>query len=81
MLRHLLSPLLGDGLPDQFIPGGPDLAVEILSASSRWPEVEETLADYFASGARIVWVVEPRERRVMVSGAVSILFKDALASE
>ena len=53
-------------IPEQFITGAPDLAVEILSASSRWPDVEEILADYLASGARMVWVVEPRERRVVV---------------
>ncbi|MGH7526993.1 MAG: Uma2 family endonuclease [Gemmatimonadales bacterium] len=56
--------LTPDQIPDQFIPGAPDLAVEILSPSSRWPEVEETLADYFASGARMVWLVEPQQRRV-----------------
>lgn len=54
-----------DQIPDQFIPGAPDLAIEILSPSSRWPQVEEVLADYFASGARVVWVVDPRERRVI----------------
>jgi Uma2 family endonuclease len=58
--------LAPDQIPDQFVPGAPDLAIEILSTSSRWTEVEETLADYFASGARIVWVVEPPEQRVIV---------------
>src|SRR5687768_14210049 len=33
---------------------------------SRWPEVEEILADYFAGGTRLVWVVEPHERRIIV---------------
>jgi Uma2 family endonuclease len=60
------SHLHPDQIPEQFIPGAPDLAVEILSASSRWPDVEETLTDYLASGARMAWVVEPRERRVVV---------------
>lgn len=55
-----------DQIPEQFIPGAPDLAVEILSPSSRWSDVEETLADYFAAGARLVWVVDARERRVIV---------------
>lgn len=55
-----------DQIPGQFISGAPDLAVEILSPSSRWPEVEEVLADYFGSGTRLVWVIDPRERRVVV---------------
>lgn len=58
--------LAPDQIPDRFISGAPDLAIEILSASSRWSEVEEILADYFASGARMVWVVEPPNRRVIV---------------
>ncbi len=58
--------LAPDQISDRFIPGAPDLAVEILSTSNRWPEVEEILADYFASGARMVWVVEPGDRRVIV---------------
>ena len=55
-----------DQIPERFIPGAPDLAVEVLSPGSRWPEVEEVLADYFASGARVVWVVVPRQRRIVV---------------
>ena len=55
-----------DRLPEQFIPGAPDLAVEILSPGDRWSETEEKVADYLAGGARLVWLVDPRERRVMV---------------
>jgi Uma2 family endonuclease len=55
-----------DQIPETFIPGAPELAVEILSPSSRWSEVEEKIADYFAGGARLVWVVDPGERRVIV---------------
>jgi Uma2 family endonuclease len=55
-----------DQIPEQFISGAPDLAVEIVSPTSRWSEVEEKVEDYFAGGARLVWVVTPRERRVVV---------------
>jgi Uma2 family endonuclease len=55
-----------DRIPEQFIPGAPDLAVEILSPTERWSEVEEKVAEYLAGGARRVWLVEPRERRVIV---------------
>ena len=63
-------------IPEQFIPGAPDLAIEILSPGDRWPDVEERLADYFAGGTRIAWVVEPRQQRVIVrypDGASKIL--------
>ena len=61
-----LARLPPERIPEQFIPGAPDLAVEVLSPSSRWSEVEEKLADYFTAGARLVWVVDPEERRVIV---------------
>ncbi|MGH7578560.1 MAG: Uma2 family endonuclease [Gemmatimonadales bacterium] len=61
-----LSRLPADQIPEQFMPGAPDLAVEILSPTSRWSEVEEKIADYFAAGARLLWVVDPGERRVIV---------------
>jgi len=61
-----VSRLPPDRIPEEFIPGAPDLAVEILSPSSRWVEIEEKLADYFAAGARLVWVVDPAARRVIV---------------
>lgn len=53
-------------IPEAFIPGAPDLAVEIISLGSRWSEVEEKVADYLAGGARLVWLVDPRARRVVV---------------
>jgi Uma2 family endonuclease len=55
-----------DRIPEQFIPCAPDLAVEILSPTDRWSEIEEKVAEYLAGGARRVWLVEPRERRVIV---------------
>jgi Uma2 family endonuclease len=55
-----------DRIPEQFIPGAPDLAVEILSPNSRWSEVEEKIADYFGAGTRLVWLVDPSERRAIV---------------
>jgi Uma2 family endonuclease len=61
-----LTRLPPDRIPEQFIPGAPDLAVEILSPSSRWSDVEEKIADYFAAGARLVWMVDLVERRAIV---------------
>jgi Uma2 family endonuclease len=55
-----------DRIPEEFISGPPDLAVEILSPGDRWAEIEGKVADYLAGGARLVWLVDPRERRVTV---------------
>ena len=55
-----------DRIPEQFISGPPDLAVEILSPGDRWSEIEEKVSDYLAGGTRRVWLVDPRERRVIV---------------
>ena len=55
-----------DRIPEQFISGPPDLAIEILSPGDHWAEIEEKVADYLAGGARWVWLVDPRERRLIV---------------
>lgn len=52
------------GVPDGYIEGAPDLAVEIVSPSDTLYEVEEKVAEFLAAGARLVWVVNPRRRTV-----------------
>jgi len=41
------------------LPFSPDLAVEILSPSNTTAEMEKKLKEYFATGARLVWHIEP----------------------
>jgi len=41
------------------LPFSPDLAVEILSPSNTTAEMEKKLKEYFATGARLVWYIEP----------------------
>jgi len=55
-----------DQIPEQFIPGTPDLAIEILSPDDRPGEIRERLADYFGAGTRRVWVVDPRGRCIVI---------------
>jgi Uma2 family endonuclease len=55
-----------EGPPAGFARFAPDLAVEVVSPSSRLSEVQDKALDYLDAGARLVWVVEPRARRVMV---------------
>jgi len=49
---------------EAFWPGGPDLAVEVLSPNDRMGEVDEKIQAWLAAGARLVWVVDPQLRTV-----------------
>lgn len=53
-----------DEMPVGFWEGAPDLAVEVLSPSNRWSQIEEKVADYLDSGAAAVWVVDGAKQRV-----------------
>ena len=46
------------------MPLTPDLAVEVLSPSNRLRDVREKVADLLAAGTRLVWVVDPRRKKV-----------------
>jgi Uma2 family endonuclease len=48
----------------------PDLAVEVLSPSNTAKEMTDKLSDYFRTGVRLVWYVDPRQRVVEVFTAV-----------
>jgi Uma2 family endonuclease len=52
-----------------FFPGAPDLAVEILSPGNTREEIDRRLKDFFESGARLVWIIDPNARRVEVCSA------------
>jgi Uma2 family endonuclease len=53
-------------LPDGYFPGAPDLAVEVISPSEAAAEVQRKVNEYFEAGARLVWVVYPDTRQVVV---------------
>ena len=53
------------GPPNEFWPGAPDLAVEVLSPTTR-VLTGQKVADYLETGSRIVWVVDPLHRAVVV---------------
>ena len=44
----------------------PDLAVEVVSPSNTVAEVHDKVCDFLDAGTRLVWIVEPRRRTVMV---------------
>jgi Uma2 family endonuclease len=49
-----------------WIRGGPDLAVEVRSPHDRQRETDERVADYFAAGTTLVWIVDPAARTIVV---------------
>ncbi len=61
-------------LPDRKVPKtpipslAPDLVVEILSESNTAAEMERKRGEYFASGVRLIWEVDPETRTVAVYG-------------
>src|SRR5262245_47206295 len=56
------SPAQQESVPDL----APDLAVEVLSPGNTRGEMRRKLRDYFISGVRLVWFVEPKQRTVQV---------------
>jgi Uma2 family endonuclease len=61
-----------DQLPNKEIPQEPvpdlypDLAVEVLSAGNTKGEMDRKRREYFLSGTRLVWLVDPRKRCVRI---------------
>lgn len=51
---------------DSFLSIAPDLAVEVISPSDPWTEVEEKLDEYFRAGVKLIWVLEPKTKRAYV---------------
>ena len=64
-----------------FFEGAPDLAIEVLAPSNPPAEISERLADFFASGTQMAWIIQteeqfveichsPVQRKLLGSGAV-----------
>lgn len=53
-------------LPDGFLEGAPDLAVEVLSPGNTIEEIHDKLVEYFENGTQLAWVVHPKEQYVLV---------------
>jgi Uma2 family endonuclease len=54
------------GRPAGFWIGAPDLVVETMSPSDTVLDVDEKVEQWLVAGARIVWVLNPRQRSVKV---------------
>jgi Uma2 family endonuclease len=55
-----------EGLPESFWPGAPDLAVEVISPSDTFRQVDEKIESWLEAGCLAVWLVDPRLRTVTV---------------
>jgi Uma2 family endonuclease len=51
---------------ESYWPGAPDLAIEVISPSDIYTEVEEKVFDWLEAGTRMVVVVNPRKQAVTV---------------
>jgi Uma2 family endonuclease len=50
----------------RILPLAPDLAIEVLSEGNTANEMARKVTEYFASGCRLIWLVDPRSRTVAV---------------
>jgi len=57
-------------LPDGFLDGAPDLAIEVLSPNNTIAEihqlVDQRVVEYFENGSRLVWVINLKQHYVLV---------------
>lgn len=52
--------------PDKFVPFAPDLAVEVVSPNDAAAVIHRKVALYLTNGTRLIWVVYPDLRQVVV---------------
>ena len=52
--------------PQKYFPGPPDLAVEIISPSDVYEDVEDKVKEFLEAGTRIVWVINPRRKSITI---------------
>jgi Uma2 family endonuclease len=67
------------GRPKKYFPTAPDAAVEVISPSDVYVEVDEKVEQWLQAGTQIVWVVNPRRKTVAVHvpGQNPVILKEA----
>ncbi len=72
-------------LPQGFLQGAPDLAVEVLSPNDNPLDVQQKVRDYLDAGAQLIWIMAPQAKTVTVyrpDGSARLLREhDALDGE
>ncbi len=56
---------------DKFFDGTPDLAVEVISLSETYNDVQGKLEDYLSAGVKMVWIIRPENKTVTTYRALS----------
>jgi Uma2 family endonuclease len=72
--------LPADHVPVVYANVAPDLCVEVLSPGNTPARTTKKVSEYFACGARMVWVIDPDERTVTIyrkPGDGRVLWEDA----
>jgi Uma2 family endonuclease len=57
---------LAGGIAEKYWQIAPDLAIEVISPSETWDQVQEKVEEYLLAGTRMVWTVHSRTKRVVV---------------
>jgi Uma2 family endonuclease len=57
---------------EEFFPGAPDLAVEILSPNNTRAEIDDRLRDFFSSGTQLAWIINPKTKSVEVCRSLTL---------
>lgn len=52
------------GIPKGYWPFAPDLAVEVISPSDIYGDVDEKIDEWLAAGTRLVIIINPRKRKI-----------------
>jgi Uma2 family endonuclease len=58
--------LPGGQLPQGFLQGAPDLAIEVLSPTDSSLDIQQKVRDYLDAGASLVWVIAPQAKTATV---------------
>ncbi len=61
---------------EKFLPLCPDFVIELRSASDSLKELQEKMAEYIENGARLGWLINPKEKKVHIyrsSGEIEVL--------
>jgi Uma2 family endonuclease len=73
------------GIPENFFPAAPDLAVEVISPNNSVDEIQEKIEEYLLAGTKLVWIVYPKQKMIQVyrsSNVINVLREaDALDGE
>jgi Uma2 family endonuclease len=61
--------LPNDRSPEGYITVAPDIAVEVVSPNETYEEVEAKVAEYRSAGVKLIWIISPKSKTVMIRRA------------